>query len=608
LPSDHAWEPYPAFYELDEWSLDWSPVHGLRVEAHRIVHVNHSSETKVGQIRIWDTFYQRLKSFDGTVRDTAGQVLYSVGLDEVRSMAPFSEFRLYSGDVIRAVDLVAPQPPYIVEARWTVEIDNPFFWPDWDLGDRLPRRRAVYRIAVPPRNEVRHRQVVSSLIKTVERKPRREVVTWELRDWVPDETWPLEKHRAVPLLHVAPREFRVGRRKGRTDSWEALGQWYRELTSKQIGLTDEQNSRVDEHLRDIVGPRAQAASLKDWVSDHWRYVAIEVGLGGWKPHASKEVFDNRYGDCKDVVFLWVSMMRHRGLQAFPALIRARNPLPVDASFPKDWFDHVVGMAVIDGDTLWADPSDHRYRLGTLPRSCEARWALVVGELDAEGNLEFRARVSSRGHYAQLLPHSGSTSLVSPIAAILGVAAPAIEGELDGVEVVSSDEVTTRVHGRIDGWAVGGPTRMVVRPRLAGWMAVDTLAGRPTPSRVDFPQLAFDTLVIRFPEGWEPELWPAAGFQSGTAGEFGEARFFEDGRLVLVRHVRWEECGRSKSGQRGAALLRTAYSEAENAEWIFRLISAADDTDSLDRTQESLDSAMRNGLPPPDTVRSGSDGG
>jgi hypothetical protein len=306
------------------------------------------------------------------------------------------------------------------------------------------------------------------------------------------------------------------------------------------------------------------------------------------------VFDHRYGDCKDVVFLWVSMLRALGIEAYPALIRSRNPLPIDPSFPKDWFDHVAAVAIIDGDTLWADPSDRRYRLGTLPRSCESRWALVVGEsggelvrtpcrpttenrqttycegqLDREGNLDFQARISSSGHYAQLLPIDGGMDSSAAAAAVLGIAPPSLNGCLDEVRVVSSDEVAIRVHGHVRGWALSEPSRMVVRPRLAGWTAVDTLAGRAAPGQADFPQIVYDTLVISFPEGWVPELWPAADYRSETTGEFGEARSFEDGRLVVVRHIRWEQCDRSESGQRSAARLRSFYRAAENAEWVIR---------------------------------------
>lgn len=612
------WDSYAAFFELDEWSVDWSPTHGLVVDAHRIVRVNRSGGIDAGRLRIWDTFFQRLVSFDGSVRDTLGNVLYTVGLKDVRSETPFSEFRLYSGDVVRAVDLSAPQPPYVFEARWRVEIDNPFFWPDWSLADRYPRRLASYRVAVPPRYEIRQQQVMPSLQRLTEKQPRREITKWILRDWVPPQG-AFGDYAVTPLVYVAPQEFRVGATKGRTDSWDGLGRWYWKLTSSRLGLTKDQGRSVTKRLADIVGTRAQAAALKDWVSDDWRYVAIEVGLGGWQPHASHDVFDNRYGDCKDVVFLWVSMMRQLGLAAYPALIRTRNPLQIDPGFPKDWFDHVIGVTVIDGDTLWADLSDHRYRLGSLPPACEARWALVVGEfggqlawtpvrtgsenrqvvrcsgkVDDRGNLTFDAYVTARGHFARMLPVHGNGDQAATAAIVLGVAPPAIQASVDQIRALSPDEVLMHITGRIMGWAVVEPQRMVVRPRLAGWMASDTLLGRPDPGWVGFAMSAYDTLTVRFPEGWAPELWPPAVFQPMTLGECGEGRTFANGELSVFRHLRWDGIGRSDTELSGSATLREAYRDAGNAEWIFRLTEALPLGDTAGRSNDGVDSSKPKG--------------
>jgi hypothetical protein len=622
-----AWDKFPAVYDLDEWSIDWSPTHGLVVEAHRIVRVNRSTGIDAGRIRIWDTFFQRLASFEGTVRDTLGHILYTVGLKDVRPETPFSEFRLYSGDVIRAVDLSAPKPPYVFEARWKVEIDNPFFWPDWVLGDSYPRRSASYRIAVPPRYQIRYQQVLPSLVRSAEKQPRREVTRWTLRDWVLPEG-AATNHTITPLVYAAPLEFRVGSTKGRTDTWEALGRWYWNLTSKHLGLTKGQVRTVDGQLGDVVGARAQAAALKDWVSDNWRYVAIEVGLGGWQPHPSRDVFNNRYGDCKDVVFLWVSMMRARGLEAYPALTRTRNPLQIDPNFPKDWFDHVIAVTIIDGDTLWADLSDHRYRLGTLPPACEDRWALVVGDfggrlswtpgnssaenrqivhsqgrVDDKGNLEFTAQVTSGGHFARMLPLRGNFNQAA--AAILGIAPPAIQATVDSVTALSADEVTMRIAGRIAGWAVVEPRRMVVHPKLAGWMSADTIAGRPDPGSAEFPMTVYDTLVVDFPEGWTPELWPVATFTPNALGESGEARSFSNGQLMVVRHLRWDGTGRSESELLGSASVRGSYKNAGNAEWIFRLPDSAPQNDSAPGTKGSRDGANSKG---PDKAGGGSKGG
>jgi hypothetical protein len=588
-----------AVYELDSRHIDWSPVKGLVIDVHRIIRVNRQAGSDAGRIRIWDTFFQKLKSFQGEVRDTSGRVLFSAGLPQVRAVAPFSEFRLYSGDVVRAVDLVAPQPPYEIEARWTVEIDNGFFWPDWAFEDSWPRREAIYEVASPIDRQVRFREAVSGLERRDDQQARRQVTKWTLHNWVPSDS-DITVMGSHTLLQAAPEEFRVGHLRGRTDSWDALGRWYWSLTKDQIKLREDQAYYVQRQVRDKVGERAKASALKDWVSDQWRYVAIEVGLGGWRPAKAQDVYASRYGDCKDMVFLWIAMLRQIGVTAYPALVRARNPLPIDPDFPKDWFDHVIAMTVINGDTLWADMSDSRYPLGTLPRACESREALVVGDfggrllrtpdrsaahnvlvtrsngtLDANGDLRFDAQIEASGHFARRFPLQGRWSPQLAAAVFLGVSTPSCDASLDSINVLSSDAIQAYLHGTIRGWALPGPRQIVIRPCQAGWVSADTLGGRPDPATVDFTKMVYDTLVVRVPDGWVPEFWPQAEAVSDSLGEFRETREFLNSNLTITRFLTFDAPSRILSQRRASARLRAAYRDAENTEWLFRRGSESD---------------------------------
>jgi hypothetical protein len=244
---------------------------------------------------------------------------------------------------------------------------------------------------------------------------------------------------------------------------------------------------------------------------------------------------------------------------------------------------------------------------TPVRSSSANRQIVHcrGRVDDRGNLEFDVDVTSSGHFARMLSGRGNIDPAVTAAIVLGVAPPAIQASVDNITALSPDEVLTHIVGRIIGWAVVEPQRMVMRPKLAGWMASDTLAGRPDPGWVGFPMTAFDTLSIRFPEGWTPELWPAAVFQPRFLGECGEARSFSDGQLTIVRHVRWDGSGRSESDIAGSAEVRRSYREASNAEWIFRLIGSPRLPDSTVKTDQTSDSTKPAGS---GDSRSGAKGG
>ena len=47
-----------------------------------------------------------------------------------------------------------------------------------------------------------------------------------------------------------------------------------------------------------------------------RYVAIELGIGGWQPHAAADIFTHHYGDCKDKATLLSTMLQEIGVDSY----------------------------------------------------------------------------------------------------------------------------------------------------------------------------------------------------------------------------------------------------------------------------------------------------
>jgi len=58
----------------------------------------------------------------------------------------------------------------------------------------------------------------------------------------------------------------------------------------------------------ISDPVAKIGALADYMQHQMRYVAIEIGIGGWQPHPAADVFSHQYGDCKDKATLLSSML------------------------------------------------------------------------------------------------------------------------------------------------------------------------------------------------------------------------------------------------------------------------------------------------------------
>src|SRR5262249_17808177 len=54
-----------------------------------------------------------------------------------------------------------------------------------------------------------------------------------------------------------------------------------------------------------------------WVQDKVRYVALEVGEGGYVPREPSVVAHRLYGDCKDKSFLYMALLARKGIEVLP---------------------------------------------------------------------------------------------------------------------------------------------------------------------------------------------------------------------------------------------------------------------------------------------------
>src|SRR5437868_9894168 len=83
-------------------------------------------------------------------------------------------------------------------------------------------------------------------------------------------------------------------------------------------------------------------ALALFVQHDVRYVAIELGIGGWQPHTAADVFSHHYGDCKDKATLLSSMLKQVGIESFYVVINAeRGSVTPQSPASVGAFNHAV---------------------------------------------------------------------------------------------------------------------------------------------------------------------------------------------------------------------------------------------------------------------------
>ncbi len=147
--------------------------------------------------------------------------------------------------------------------------------------------------------------------------------------------------------------------------WADVAHAYHDRAADVVKVTPDIAALAEQLTAGVTDQRAQAKILYEWVSTHIAYVALQLGAGGFTPHAAKDVLANRFGDCKDHVALLEALLSAKNIDSTAVLIDAGSysyKLPDGAS--PHAFDHVITyLPALD---LYADSTAELAPFGVLP--------------------------------------------------------------------------------------------------------------------------------------------------------------------------------------------------------------------------------------------------
>lgn len=138
--------------------------------------------------------------------------------------------------------------------------------------------------------------------------------------------------------------------------WEGVGRWYEGLLTQVPRNAELVRAKARALAASLPDRRQRMAAVVDFARRRQvRYVAVEVGIGGFRPHPPQQVLEQLWGDCKDKALLLVDLLREAGVEAYPALVRLDPDGRVDRDFPSpDQFNHAIVAVPAEGLGLEAD--------------------------------------------------------------------------------------------------------------------------------------------------------------------------------------------------------------------------------------------------------------
>lgn len=110
-----------------------------------------------------------------------------------------------------------------------------------------------------------------------------------------------------------------------------------------------------------------------WVTQDIRYVAVELGIGGYQPRPAAEVLRSGFGDCKDKTTLFIALLEGLGVRAYPVLLYAGSYRQGGEPPPAlEAFNHAIAAVAGPEGYRYTDLTAELTPFGELPPEDQGR--------------------------------------------------------------------------------------------------------------------------------------------------------------------------------------------------------------------------------------------
>ena len=537
----------------------------LRPEGRQygVVRIYFDSETRVTSLKGW-SIPAAGASYETGEKDSADTVLFTDNL--------------YEDTRQKVLHIPAAEPGAVVGYEYEQRRRPSILQDHWFFQVEVPVRLARFEMRLPSGWEYREYWANHDSVTPQATGPNQSVFTLTDLPAIKIElAMPAWQTAAGQLLvqYVGPNTVSSFK------SWSDVGQWYAQLVSGRRESTLDLRQKVADLTAGLPDTAARVRALATFVQREVRYVAIEIGIGGYQPHAAQDILKSRYGDCKDKATLLSAMLKEAGVESYYVLINSRRGVVIP-SFPSPLaFDHAIlairmpakvpeertYASAVDhpriGSLLFFDPTDPYVPFGDLPSALQSSYGLVVDpsggeltvlpmapapanrvvriaklELQANGSLQGDVEETRTGAAAAefrafwlSLSESERKNAIQRLLGPLATAANIGSVSAKSVDKAGEDPVLS-YNLRIARYATSAGSLLLVRPRALGPWG-DTILEDPArqqPRAFPAATLETDVIEITLPDAYAVDELPPA-VQSDMGKVSYAAKIEVQGRLL-----------------------------------------------------------------------------
>ncbi len=331
-------------------------------------------------------FYDRLNSIQNfeleVIDPLSAKTLSKAKLKDMSDAAINSRSSIFDDNRHKYYEVSSSKFPVVVKVKYETKASTNFQLADWIPVHNYHQKvtQSTLTVVYPETIGLRYKELNLLGERTENIEAGKVEMTWLERD-LPVQLPDLKKEDDHKLI-LAPLNFSLGEFSGKMEDWAGLAEWQYKLNEGRNSLPRDFAEKVKAMVSDADTEYEKIQILYSYLQKNYRYVSIQLGIGGWQTTSAADVVKYAYGDCKGLTNLMQAMLNVVGIKSNYTLVYAgKNADDIETDLPSNQFNHVI-LQVPLPDTespVWLECTSTSLPAGFLGEFTRNRHVLVINE-------------------------------------------------------------------------------------------------------------------------------------------------------------------------------------------------------------------------------------
>jgi hypothetical protein len=348
--------------------------------AHEVVTILDPQGKRDLAFSVRSSAFFKLEDADIFVYDSTGHAYRHIRQKDMNKSSWGEEF--VEDGIVTYYSVDDDTYPITIEKDYTQDYKGTMFFPEFDMSNAEGSiQHGSMTVTMPKDMPLRYHGHHTQLQPTIA-EPDKDNRTY---------TWTISGVKATPseggapadwrpVVYLGPTQFAMAGITGDMSTWQSFGKWTYDLNKDALVLPEASKQFYRDMVKNASTDLDKARILYTYLQKNFRYVSIQLGIGGWKAFPASFTEKKKFGDCKALSSYLCACLDAVGVKSYTALINSGElSQPVDPAFPFDRFNHVILCIPQPHDSVWLECTSNHTDFGVLGSFTENRNALLLTE-------------------------------------------------------------------------------------------------------------------------------------------------------------------------------------------------------------------------------------